>query len=93
MTRPSTAVRTRLSAALTLVLILLACSVFINYIDRGNLSIAAPLLKGELHISDSQLGLLLSGSDWSIFESLSGRRFSALLGSVRLRTDRRRNGC
>ena len=53
--------RTRLSGTLTLVLILMAVSVFINYIDRGNLSIAAPLLKGELHISDSQLGLLLSG--------------------------------
>jgi ACS family D-galactonate transporter-like MFS transporter len=41
-------------------LALLAFSVFINYIDRGNLSIAAPLLKDELGMSASQLGLLLS---------------------------------
>ena len=74
MTTPSVAVRTRLSGSLTLVLILLAVSVFINYIDRGNLSIAAPLLKGELQISDSQLGLLLSAFFWTyaMFQIVSG---------------------
>ena len=46
-------------------LLLLALSVFINYIDRGNLSIAAPLLKNELHISASQLGILLSAFFWT----------------------------
>jgi MFS family permease len=56
------------------VLILLAFSVFINYIDRGNLSIAAPLLKTELQISDSQLGLLLSAFFWTyaMFQLVSG---------------------
>jgi hypothetical protein len=39
---------------------LLAICAVINYLDRGNLSIAAPLLKDELHISASQLGILLS---------------------------------
>ena len=42
------------------VLLLLGLSVLINYIDRSNLSIAAPLLKDELHISATQLGTLLS---------------------------------
>ena len=37
-------------------LALLAVSVLINYIDRGNLGVAAPLLKAELQISGSQLG-------------------------------------
>ena len=46
-------------------LLLLALSVLINYIDRGNLSIAAPLLKDELGISASQLGILLSGFFWT----------------------------
>src|SRR4029077_16359612 len=46
-------------------LLLLALSVFINYIDRGNLSIAAPLLKNELGISASQLGILLSSFFWT----------------------------
>ncbi len=50
---------------LRLVLVLLAISVFINYVDRGNLSIAAPMLKDELGISGSQLGLLLSAFFWT----------------------------
>jgi len=41
------------------VLVLMAISVFINYVDRGNLSIAAPMLKDELGISTSQLAFCL----------------------------------
>jgi MFS transporter, ACS family, D-galactonate transporter len=52
--------RTRIRGALLIVIILLSISVFINYIDRGNLSIAAPMLKDELGISAAQLGMLLS---------------------------------
>src|SRR5580704_9465924 len=47
------------------VLFLLALSVLINYIDRSNLSIAAPLLQDELHISNSQLGTLLAAFFWT----------------------------
>ena len=47
------------------VLFLLSLSVLINYIDRSNLSIAADLIKGELHISDLQLGTLLSAFFWT----------------------------
>lgn len=50
-----------LSVAVTLLVV----SVFINYVDRGNLSIAAPLLKNELGISASQLGILLSAFFWT----------------------------
>ena len=46
-------------------LALLALSVFINFIDRGNLSVAAPLLKTELRLSASQLGVLLSSFFWT----------------------------
>ena len=42
------------------VLFLMGLSVLINYIDRSNLSIAAPLIKDELGISGSQLGVLLA---------------------------------
>lgn len=42
------------------VLFLLGLSVLINYIDRSNLSIAAPLIKDELGLSGTQLGTLLS---------------------------------
>jgi MFS transporter, ACS family, D-galactonate transporter len=44
---------------------LLGFSVFINYIDRGNLAIAAPLLKDELGLSPKQLGTLLSSIFWT----------------------------
>jgi len=53
------------STAMNRVLFLLSLSVFINYIDRSNLSIAAPLLKGELGLSASQLGVLLSAFFWT----------------------------
>ncbi len=46
-------------------LILLAICALINYVDRGNLSIAAPLLKDELGISVTQLGILLSAFFWT----------------------------
>jgi len=46
-------------------LVLLAICAIINYVDRGNLSIAAPLLKDELRISVSQLGILLSAFFWT----------------------------
>jgi ACS family D-galactonate transporter-like MFS transporter len=57
--------RRPLSLALWRILALLGISVFINYIDRSNLSIAAPLLKDELHVSAWQLGILLSSFFWT----------------------------
>jgi MFS transporter, ACS family, D-galactonate transporter len=57
--------RKGLTGKLTAVLGLLGVSVFVNYIDRGNLSIAAPMLKDELGISGSQLGILLSAFFWT----------------------------
>ena len=47
------------------VLFLLTLSILINYIDRSNLSIAAPLLKDELGISNTQLGTLLAAFFWT----------------------------
>ncbi|WP_293379371.1 MFS transporter [Phenylobacterium sp.] len=44
---------------------LLALAMFINYVDRGNLATAAPLMKDELRLSASQLGLLLSVFYWT----------------------------
>jgi len=40
------------------VVALLAIAVFINYVDRGNLATAGPLLKGDLGLSNFQFGLL-----------------------------------
>jgi len=44
---------------------LVAAAVFINYVDRGNLATAAPLMQEELHLSAGQLGLLLSAFYYS----------------------------
>ncbi len=44
---------------------LLALALFINYIDRGNLSIAAPRIQDELKLSSTQVGLLLSIFFWA----------------------------
>jgi len=41
-------------------LVLLCICVLINYVDRGNLSVAAPLLKNEFQLSPSQLGVLFT---------------------------------
>jgi hypothetical protein len=53
--------RKMLSAELTAVLVLLGLSVFINYIDRGNLSIAAPLLQGRTPYLLDSAGLAAFG--------------------------------
>src|SRR5215472_4889367 len=46
-------------------LVLLAGCVLINYVDRGNLSIAAPLVQKEFGLSASRLGILLAAFFWS----------------------------
>ena len=51
--------------ALWVLLGLLVVSIFINYIDRSNLSVAAPDLRRELSLSPSDLGLLLGAFFWS----------------------------
>jgi MFS family permease len=39
---------------------LVSTAVFVNYIDRGNLATAAPLMQDQLNLSTTQLGVLLS---------------------------------
>lgn len=62
MSLPATTSRQRepLARPLVYILALLSLSVFINYVDRGNLSIAGPLLQDELGLTYRQLGFLLS---------------------------------
>jgi MFS family permease len=64
----------RLSPALFRLAVLLALSIFINYIDRGNLAIAAPHIRDELSLSYAQLGILFSSFFWTyaIFQIVSG---------------------
>jgi MFS family permease len=46
-------------------LALLTICVLINYVDRGNLSIAAPVVQSELGLSASRLGILLGAFFYS----------------------------
>jgi len=43
----------------------LGIAVLLNYVDRGNLATAAPLLQEELSLSGTQMGLLFSSFFWT----------------------------
>ncbi len=44
--------------------VLLAVALLINYIDRGALATAGPLIQRDLHLTNSQYGLLFSAFFW-----------------------------
>jgi MFS family permease len=48
-----------------LIVALLAAALFLNYVDRGTVPTAAPLIQDELKLSSWQLGVLLSAFFWS----------------------------
>jgi MFS transporter, ACS family, D-galactonate transporter len=70
---PSQQVAT-LAPALSRIAALLALAAFLNYVDRGNLSLAAPLIQTDLGLSLSQLGILFSSFFWTyaLFQIVSG---------------------
>jgi len=47
------------------IMVLLFITVVINYLDRSNLSIAAPAMAGELGIDPAEMGLVLSAFGWT----------------------------
>jgi MFS transporter, ACS family, D-galactonate transporter len=72
--KPAASLETKTTKAAWLALALLVVSVAINYIDRTNLSVAAPGLRAELGLSPTYLGLLLSAFFWTYacFQIVSG---------------------
>ena len=58
---PNTRIRRRQAISLILLLI---CGT-INYLDRGSLSVANPLIRHDLGILLSEMGWLLSAFGWS----------------------------
>ena len=50
----------RALAAFAPALLLIAAAFLINYIDRGNISVAGNLIRKEFRLSDSQLGILFA---------------------------------
>lgn len=55
----------RMTAAEWGLLVLLVASIFLNYIDRSNLSLAAPVMQKEFGLSVVQMGSLFSAFFWT----------------------------
>ena len=74
------------------VFLLLSVMYFIMYVDRTNISVAAPLIKHEFKLSNTQLGLVLSafGTSYALFQIVNGylgdrlgpRKMLTILGSL-----------
>ncbi len=54
-----------LRAARSPMVFMLAAAVFINYVDRGTMPLAAHMMQGELALDDLQMGKLLSAFFWT----------------------------
>lgn len=64
----------------TKVMVLLCVMYLVTYMDRVNISTAAPFIRGDLHLSNTQLGMVLSAfaipyAFFQIFGGLIGDRF------------------
>lgn len=50
--------------AVVLLVALMGLAVLLNYIDRGAIGVAAPLMKSDLHLSATQFGIAVSAFFW-----------------------------
>ena len=62
------------SRRVTILVALLGLLTFINYVDRGNLATAGPLIKAQIGLSNTAFGLLVSAFFWTYtpFQLVSG---------------------
>src|SRR3954462_767792 len=60
----ATAAIKRTSRAGSALVFLLGAAIFLNYVDRGALPVAAPLLKGDLKLSNEAYGWAVSAFFW-----------------------------
>jgi MFS family permease len=51
-------------SAANLLVLLLGAAVFLNYVDRGSIAVAAPVMKGELKLSNEAYGWAVSAFFW-----------------------------
>lgn len=54
----------RVRTAANALILLLGVAVFLNYVDRGAIAVAAPVMKGELGLSATDFGLAVSAFFW-----------------------------
>jgi MFS family permease len=48
----------------SLLVLLLGTAIFLNYVDRGSIAVAAPVMKGDLGLSNQAYGLAVSAFFW-----------------------------
>ena len=54
----------------------------VSYLDRTNLSVAAPVLRKEMNLSPTQLGVVLSAFSWSSTVTLANLICIGVSGDV-----------
>jgi ACS family D-galactonate transporter-like MFS transporter len=73
-----------LSAPLRWAIILIGAAIALNYIDRGAVSVAAPLIKDQFGLSNERYGLIVSSFYWTYVPALALAGWLADRVSVRL---------
>ncbi|WP_164156694.1 MFS transporter [Sandarakinorhabdus rubra] len=73
-----------ISAPLRWAIILIGVAVALNYIDRGAVSVAAPLIKDEFGLSNERYGVIVSSFYWTYMPALALAGWLADRVSVRL---------
>jgi len=73
-----------ISAALRWAIILIGAAIALNYIDRGAVSVAAPLIKDEFGLTNERYGLIVSSFYWTYVPALAIAGWLADRMSVRL---------
>jgi MFS family permease len=73
-----------ISAPLRGAIILIGAAIALNYIDRGAVSVAAPLIKDEFGLSNERYGVIVSSFYWTYVPALALAGWLADRMSVRL---------
>jgi MFS family permease len=63
--RAAAIVAARSARAPVALVTLLSCALLVNYVDRGSIAIAAPMLEKELGLSASEMGWVLAAFYWA----------------------------
>ena len=60
-----------LSGPLRWAIILIGAAIALNYIDRGAVSVAAPLIKDEFGLTNERYGVIVSSFYWTYVPALA----------------------
>ena len=60
----ATALRASARNTANLLVLLLGIAVFLNYVDRGSIAVAAPVMKGDLKLTNEAYGWAVSAFFW-----------------------------